>query len=222
MLWGTSGAHTLVQLPFHHQMFWWSRTSCLRTLPPSEYLVSLGSPQYSCDLGSCLSYVQTSTVTSVPAPAQQLWNYVCHSPGHHLNPCHLCPFIPCQVSCQYLPHQCLSWHCFSTYFLSCLLLEIGMVKMRLTELVFIPRSLPWKSSTMPICELLQLLSRPSVRQFLMCLTFSWSHCLSEALSALGSLGSWGISVRGMPLLPQPQICTNSLTESKNGFAWKEP
>lgn len=86
-------------------------TSCPRTPPPFRHLVSLGSPQYSPDFECCLSCVQTSTVTSVPAPAQ-LWNYMCHPPGHHLKPCHLCLFI----SCQFLPHQFLSWHLFSAYF----------------------------------------------------------------------------------------------------------
>lgn len=93
------------------------------TPSPFKHLASLGSPQYFLVFGSCPSCIQTSAVTSMPATAlaQQLQNYVCLPLGHHLNPCHLCLFIPCQVSCQFLLrqfllHQFLSQDTLSTYF----------------------------------------------------------------------------------------------------------
>lgn len=147
-------------------------TSCPMNPSPFKHLASLGSLQYSLAFGYFLSPIQTSAVTSVPATAlaQQLWNYACRPPGHHLKPCHLCLFISCQVSCQFLPHQFLSWDRFSPYFsIVPAIRNWSDGENETHSATFCPQLSVLKDSY-TTCEPLQLLSTPSVRLFLICIT----------------------------------------------------
>jgi len=146
-------------------------TSCPVTPSPAKRSASLGSPQHSLAAGCFLSCVQPRAGTPEPATAlaQQLWNYVCRPPGHHLHPCHWGLFVSCHALCQVLLHQPLSWDCLSTISLSCLLLEIdGMVKMRHNPTFHPQLSVLEVSYT--VCEPLRLLSTAPMRQFPMCIT----------------------------------------------------